>query len=434
MWRKIAVWVGLVGVLIGGGLTGLKLLPKKEWVGPKHTVAVVAIDTAPKNLWDEEIGIYVKGNHDNYLQKGKVWERPAEIKFYEVDGKLVFENKIGLRLHGEGTRLMPQKSFRVYFKEVEGGAGIISYPVFGAEGSKRYASLVLRPGDNQETMIRDELASRLVRQNSDIDVRLARPVAVYLNGEYWGLYFLQERFDQAYFRERYGASSNLLDLVEVVLASGENKGLAVVDKELNNQVAVEEYNQLLAKVRECHGCFGYYSLDGIVDLTNLRDYLVWEMFFGNADWPYNNTRAWRYKKEGKGELDGRWRWLLFDLDAGMGEAAVNPYDQLVDEAFPLRNLFYDPNFISGYSRRVEELFGGKFRGEELAAEVDSLAAEVRPEMARQIERWGNQVADDGSHGVGSLDEWERQIELLKVFLSNRPEEFVSLTKSFAAGV
>ncbi len=47
-----------------------------------------------------------------------------------------------------------------------------------------------------------------------------------------------------------------------------------------------------------------------VDMDNYIDYTITELFFSNYDWPGNNIKAWRNKPSGK------WRWILYDLDAG----------------------------------------------------------------------------------------------------------------------
>src|SRR5690606_26157850 len=66
-----------------------------------------------------------------------------------------------------------------------------------------------------------------------------------------------------------------------------------------------------------------------MDVENFLRYQLAEVFFGNADWPHNNTRLWRHRRPGDfAEPEtappghgGRWRWMLFDLDL----AAAHPW-------------------------------------------------------------------------------------------------------------
>lgn len=56
--------------------------------------------------------------------------------------------------------------------------------------------MVLRAGaqDQNRSKIRDELASGLL-EGTDINIlyQAYRPTVLYLNGEYWGVYFMKEK-------------------------------------------------------------------------------------------------------------------------------------------------------------------------------------------------------------------------------------------------
>ncbi len=415
------------------------------WQGQEHDLPVLAITTNPDNLWDEEIGIYVKGENENIYQTGDAWEREAVLNYYDKEGKLELSQNIGLRLHGWNMRSMPQKAFRLLAKDNEGENSMFEYPFFGEEGNSRYGSLVLRVSDSNLTMMRDQLASRLAKSVSDLEVQLGRPVVVYLNNEYWGLYLLQERYDDEYFKEKYRIRPGMLGMIEVPLRSGEDRGQAVaVDK--GDMPEAKRYNLILSAVRACGGCEGYTSIQDRVDASNLLDYLLLELFFMNQDWPNNNIKAWRFKVEPmKGinldeleVLDGRFRWLLFDLDVGFGSstetkekmrisAKTDSYNLLLDDAFLFRNLFFDQGFRRRYLHRVEELVEDGLSGEKAVKIIDELAEEIRPEMQKQIKRWGSESSESDYQVVGSIEEWERRVELLKEFVINRPGAFYNRT-------
>jgi len=77
----------------------------------RYTLPVISIVTDYDNFFDKSTGIYVNGNYEN---RGKEWERPVHIEYFETDGKLGFSMDMGLRIHGGYTRKYPQKSFRLY--------------------------------------------------------------------------------------------------------------------------------------------------------------------------------------------------------------------------------------------------------------------------------------------------------------------------------
>ena len=41
----------------------------------------------------------------------------------------------------------------------------------------------------------------------------------------------------------------------------------------------------------------------------------------NVDWPGNNTKFWREKGE-----KGKWRWIVFDIDAGLAAWKDDGFD------------------------------------------------------------------------------------------------------------
>jgi|GEM_PF-4781854 hypothetical protein len=451
--NQIVFGLGLVLVtglvaLIGFQLNKNIKMSEKYWQGEKHTIPVIEIKTDPDNLWSDKTGIYVKGEQENYFQAGDEWEKEAEMRLFDETGKLEMEQKIGLSLHGRGMRSMPQKAFRLTAKNYQGENDLFRYSFFDEEGSKAYGSLVLRVGDSHLTMMRDMLASRLVSQVSSLEVQLGRPVVVYLNQEYWGLYWLQERYDDEYFEQKYRVQPGMLGMLEVPLGSFVNHGYAVsVDK--RDKAGVERYNWLVDQVSGCRGCEGFSAINKYVDIQNMIDYFILELYMGNADWPFNNVKLWWFKVEPMKEeiisdfkyLDGRLRWLLFDLDAGFGAgietaekmkqaAESDPHGDLKNEDFPFRNLFDEDRFRRLYQKRLVELVQGGLEAEEVENLIDKMAEEIRPEMSRQIERWGQEKSESGYHVVSSMEEWERQVDLLKVFARSRSDSYLDWLKKY----
>ena len=53
------------------------------------------------------------------------------------------------------------------------------------------------------SMFRDAFVQRLAG-DMKLDTQASRPVVVFLDGEYWGIYTLQERYDEFYLQNHYG--------------------------------------------------------------------------------------------------------------------------------------------------------------------------------------------------------------------------------------
>lgn len=425
------------------------------FINTQHDLPVISLSIDPQHLWSEATGIYILGENDNYTKRGSKWERPALMRWYNPNHSAGFTQTVGVRIHGAAQRSMAQKSFRIYVQDEQGQDSKLTYPLFGDRGNSEHYSFILRNGssDAQYAMMRDRLASELVYQanmeaDSNLEYQASRPVVVYINGQYWGLYFLRERFDETYFAQKYQVNPEALAIVEVPLIDGEQKGQAI-PTDYGEKSNARAYNRLLADVARCEDCASYAHVKNQADVNNLRDYLLFEMFFANFDWPFNNLKAWHYENPVPNspeanlveELDGRWRWLLFDLDVGFGAgqatssamikaAQGDPYAAFVDPVFPFRNFFYNPVFQKKWEDRVDELTQSVLSSENMIQTIDRLQQEVASEMPRHVERWGGVPGDSQLITVASREEWQQRIDLLKDFVEQRPAAFKKLTTQF----
>ncbi len=158
----------------------------------RHDLPVLHLQTDPAGLWDQDIGIYVWGQHDNFLQRGEAWERAATLDYYEADGDLAFSEPIGLRINGESSREYAQKGLRLYFDDY-GDIDYVEHDFFG-DGPVRCERLVLRGNRYADFAIGSGMMEPLHQELGHPGSRWSY-VGVYVNDEYWGAYSLRERFD-----------------------------------------------------------------------------------------------------------------------------------------------------------------------------------------------------------------------------------------------
>lgn len=412
-------------------------------VDADHQLPVVTLTTAPKNLWDPDFGIYVKGNHNNYEQTGSDWQRPALFRFYEPDGSLGLSLPIGIRMHGGGSRELPQKTFRLYANPDNPDA-LFDYPFFPDSQVSRFRTLLLRnsASDWNYAFMRDVVTQRLAAKYSQVDTQPDRPVVVYLNGQYWGIYYIRDRYDQEYFHQKYQLDPSKLTILEVPHDHGADRGEVVID-EGKYQSDADEFNRLYKEAQKCRDCADFNYFNQYIDLQNFIDYNIFEIHFANFDWPYGNNKLWRYhntvadqnreliEKFPRG-LDGRYRWLMYDLDVGFGfssddheemklAAKNGDYGRLIDDRFPFRNLFYNPTFQENFFNRYANLLATAFNPTAVKTEIDQLVSELRSEMPRQIARWKDEVSPLGLQFSQSMDDWLYQVDLLKTYADYRSQ-------------
>ncbi len=336
--------------------------------GLSDTLAIISITGNYDDFFDYETGIYVKGKkYDdaikkellsgakltedtsrridaNYNQKGREWERPVHIDFFETDGQntnLVLSEDCGIRIQGNYSRSDLQKGFRLYARKSYGSKNF-KYPIFGndlkddsGQTIDKFKTLILRNGGNCAFTTKfsaDYWA--YMSAGMKVDTLASRPVIVYLNGEYWGLYVLEEDFSQDYFADTHNVTKE-----NVVLYKGDAEKYALGYKldlgSLPENVTDEAYyftelNEFFATHDSLAGDKDYEAFCKLVDPESLLNYFAVEVFINNKwDWPGKNWSMWRTTSvdEGNPYGDMRWRFCFYDLEfggvSGSGDANVN---------------------------------------------------------------------------------------------------------------
>lgn len=352
-------------------------------------LAVVSIITDSANLFDPTTGIYVRGdifndelarqiakygkvretdarNIDaNYKQRGRAWEREVHVDLFEANpdsAECVLSQDCGIRIQGNYSRSDLIKGFRLYARS-DYGPKNFKYPVFGEShtddaGSTltKFKSLTLRNGGNCAftTKYSDTFWQGLVA-DLDCETQASRPAIVYINGEYWGLYILQEDYSADYFADTHGVNKNA-----VVVYKGDAEALALGYKldegELPEGVTDERfYFADLLKFFDTHDSLAdmadYDEFVKLVDPESVRDYFAVECWINNKwDWPGKNWSMWRVASdaeragergqsgmpasEGEAENiynDGRWRFCFYDMEFGGVSGASDAYTNTIKE-------------------------------------------------------------------------------------------------------
>ena len=409
----------------------------------RYSLPIVSLATDPKNFFDEAIGIYVNGRpyrerlrlditederqkFANYNQHGRDWERPISFELFEDEGNLYLGQNIGVRIHGGGSRRSPQKTLRFYSRPEYDVDDLITYPLFGVQAADNqsqpphpYQSFLLRNSgqDWMRASFRDNFVQTLARE-SQLDTQAGRPVVVFLNGEYWGIYTLQERYDEYYLARRYGIAPQ----DAVILRQGGVLFRGAAGDE-------NHYQGMLSYIRK-NGLSDprhYAAIQTMLDVDNYIDYLIAEIFAGNDDWPDNNIYLWRaktdqYLPDAPYGQDGRWRWMLFDMDFGFGlqgglddihENTVKVAQQAGWGGFLFRALLENDAFKQAFINHFADQMNTTFNPGIVTVTLDRMRAELQPEMEEYIQRW--------SANSFSANEWEAEVGVMRAFALGRPD-------------
>ena len=149
---------------------------------------------------------------------------------------------------------------------------------------------------------------------------------VYLNGAYWGLYGIREKFDEHYVESNHGVDKDEIQLL--------NREGALVGDDSH----FLESHQIITSISTSTPNF-VEVLSGRFDLDNYIDYFVFETYIQNRDWmgidwELNNIKLWR-----QDTLGATWRYMMYDTDFAFGLYGGNIYQNYIDKA---RNPSY-PN-------------------------------------------------------------------------------------------
>jgi len=311
----------------------------------RFSTLVFSLSTNPEYLFDPYIGIMVEGSYRegldrdylgigfwewlslaNYFQRGIDSERPIYVETFTPYGERVLSQAAGVRMHGNSSRSLPQKSFRLVPRRIYSPeSGWFIYDFFpnsiAHDGVplSRTSRLILRNGSSSWglCMLRNELGFSLAI-NAGLLATDVRGASIFLNGEYYGFAWMQMRTDERFLQEMYHASTRNFDIINgygmyyyIELSTDER---LFVDLEMYLSFA---HANLLDDIT-------FAELEAILDIDNFLLYNAFNIFVSNDDWPGLNTRRWRYTgvqtSESPDELDGRWRFIIHDLDAAFNTA------------------------------------------------------------------------------------------------------------------
>ncbi|MHC4242710.1 MAG: CotH kinase family protein, partial [Planctomycetota bacterium] len=262
-------------------------------------------------------GIYIRGERS---------ERAVSAELILPDGRQGFQINCSVMIVG-GSSVnrwkMDKLSMRLKFKS-EYGSSKLRFPVFGEDVTDEFDTLVVDARmnnswgygggvmlpNNSRPWISGRPSQRDVAQYTrdpfvaDIQNTMGgyaphgRHIHLYLNGLYWGMYWLHERPDEHFAAAYFGGNDEDYDVIKhrsntVINGSGAS------------------YNQLfnianagLASENQ------YQQIQQYLDVPDLIDYMITNFYVGNTDWAHQN---W-YATYNNIDPNGQWRYHSWDAE------------------------------------------------------------------------------------------------------------------------
>ena len=357
-----------------------------------YTVPVMHIHTDSTSLWDPEIGIYVLGNHENFLQHGEEWERQCLVEYFDANNARVLSESIGLRINGNWSRRNHQKGLRLYFDDY-GTSDQVVYDFFGG-GATSFRRLILRTSAAPVYCLNSNIVEGLFMDLGHLGSRMT-PTILFLNGEYWGYYSLRERWDDEFVEHTHELAADDYVLIR--------DGQALH----GDAAGWWEFRDSFSEIEDHTSHEWYVEVDQALDLQNYIDWQFLNIFVA----PRDNGGALNLVILKLG--DGKWRYHMWDEDGAFPAANLNTdyfrffsagSEAEFEEYYPatysdsnyehrrywfamLNSLMQNSEFKARFSRRVDELLAGPVSVESLTARIHDLVDVQLPEIERHYERW-----------------------------------------------
>lgn len=387
-----------------------------------HGLPVISLCADSLDLFDYERGILVPGIHfdsinptwtGNYYMVGPEWERVANVEYYEQDNTGI-NQLAGLRTHGGNGRKYQQKSLKICARD-EYGKDHFEHHFFPDLPIDRFKKLTLKPFSSswKQSGVADYLCNRMAK-NLNFESLSSTPAVLFLNGEYWGIYFIHEKPDDHYLKEHFGISTETLHLYKgwvpvVEFGSG--------DDYVEFRTWLEEADMTLPE--------NWEEVCSHVDIPCFIDYEIFELFIENMDWPANNVRFWH--------LDGEpMRWIFFDGDACLRYGSLDVFGNATyvgPETWPsstLSTLFFrkfleNPCFYEAFFDQFEQLMDSALSFTVTNAYLLEIKTAIEEEVPLQSDRF---------HFPESVERWNYDIGTHQWFLSHRVDGLHSLIHDY----
>jgi hypothetical protein len=403
-----------------GGYQPSDTATRTYFIDAPGELPVLAVTADPTNLWNAYTGIY-----RNFSERGSEWERDASVEYLprENAGSLALSGK--LRMHGFYSRTRPKKSLRFYYAamptELHDDENLLTW-----SGPSKQRVIIF--GARESKVSRDELFQELFSRAGG-HAPLSMPVALYINGEYWGIYYVRERIDQDFLDRHLGPGQ--YDLLDG--QPGEPRALLGDRKHWDETIEFFRSGDfsdpaVFAQAAEW------------IDIDNFTDYWLFNIYAANRDWPHHNMKMFRRRDS----EDGRWRWISWDADGTFNytgkdlehdtfawatrssprhdlrfnnEVGLRDTPDMFESATLFaRKLLENPAYRQRFEQRMAELLNGPLSKHAIEPVLDAMHSDIASDLTADWARWAEPPqTPEQLHEIYRAD-----LDAVRHFVARRP--------------
>lgn len=322
------------------------------------------------------------------------------------NGVTLIENKVvELEVKGIGSAAFKLKSLGVKFLDSYNNEDrkLIDSEILSFHSLDKIKAFRFRNSgsDVENSMLKDISYTKLaIEAGLNLDLTYAEQTVVFINNKYLGVMNLRTEANTNGVSRLYGVSKSAITLAKVIEGGIVEKKDGDFDRIDNFITAIENWE------------YDYVSNE--IDVDNFIDYMIFESYIGNRDWPKNNVRFFAVN-------DGLFRFILFDLDLvatqNIDESPIsfinNPINNPITDLF---NIMYEnEEFKQTYDNRFQYLMNSTLlSSSRFNAIVTEYKTNIEDIMPTQINKYSYPE---------TLAEWYLNLEYLKNNFKIR-EEYV----------
>ena len=296
---------------------------------------ILSVTGTHENFYGDSLGIFVKGvngrpgnGQSDKCNWNMDWERPSVFEYFTADGELLFAQEAGIVRCGGWSRVRTPASFKVKASKRYEGMNHLLYPFFDEKPYLKHKALQMRNGGHDyECRVTDVIMQQITATSGlDIDYQAYQPVAHFINGEWKGTIKMREPNNKDFVYSNYGYDEDVIDMFEMSIDSGYCQKCGTY----------EAMQNLYTLSKSASDADTYKAICNLVDMDEFCNYMALEFFLRNDDWPQNNLKAWRPRRE-----DGRFRFVLYDLDGF--DWAKSPFTEFANkQVYKFNRLYGEP--------------------------------------------------------------------------------------------
>lgn len=360
------------------------------------------------------------------------------LEYFDKNGIFIDEVVGDYNKHGNDSWAYAQRGVDFVGRDEAGYNEELNHQLFSTTPRDKFKRIMLKAGANDSypfsngAHIRDAYIQTLSQLGHlDLDERSSSFVAVYMNGQYWGLYDIREKADDHDYTEfyygqtrQYSGSENYIHYL---------KTWGGTWTEYGGDAAQPAWNALTNFVLS-NNMGDAANFQYVTDNFNWKsqvDYFVVNSVTVCADWLNWNTKWWR-GTDPNGDAQ-QWRYVLWDMDNTFGhgtnytgvpntgpsadpcnvEDLPNPggqgHTQILSKLIN-ENPIVEQYYISRYADLMNTTFSCDF----MIHVLDSMVEVMDTEMPAQIAKWG-----------GNYNSWLSQVQTLKDWINSRCASLVT---------